>query len=203
MENAEAGSRARALGMEWSSYLEWNWKAGVAIIWSKLLCLCESVVSTSIQRLCWTWGSGCLSSSCNLSGPVAYICSSQPRRPLSVSNLVLISSGRLIIITPCSLYVWFHVSVSFQPFTPVCALLAVVSFEAGLVSACWSHTLCRMARGSHLYVICRNVCDRAIIGHSLLRLLITWFPRVKGQIAAACSWLLAFSSLEALDQSPK
>ena len=35
-----------------------------------------------------------------------------------------------------------------------------------------------------------------LLGHPLLRLLIAWFSRVKGQIAAACSWFLIFSSSE-------
>ena len=57
---------------------------------------------------------------------------------------------------------------------------------------------------SHLYVACRSVgdCDqvlwsaKGVLDRSLLRLLIAWFSRVKGHIAAARSWLLTFSSLE-------
>ena len=93
------------------------------------------------------------------------------------------------------------------------------------------------ARGSHLYVACRIVCDRDQVfwstksvldrliawsfpsdavdrlivpfwccwslDRSLLMLLIAWFPRVKGQIAAVRSWLLILRSPWALDWPPK
>ena len=59
-------------------------------------------------------------------------------------------------------------------------------------------------RGSHLHVACRSICDhdqvlwsaKSVLDHSLLRLLIAWFPRVKGHIAAVHPWSMIFSSLE-------
>ena len=61
------------------------------------------------------------------------------------------------------------------------------------------------ARFSHLYVAYSSVCNcdqvfwsakcAWLLDCSLLRLLITWFPKVKGQIAAMCPWLLIFNSL--------
>ena len=60
-------------------------------------------------------------------------------------------------------------------------------------------------RGSRLYVACSSVCDhdqnvclaKSMLDQSLLRLLMAWFSSVKGQIAAAHSWSIDFSSSDA------
>ena len=72
---------------------------------------------------------------------------------------------------------------------------------------CWNNSYVSLqtlissnTRDSHLHVACRSDWDRDqvfwlvknVLDHSLLKYLITWFPWVKGEIAAMHSWLLFF-----------
>ena len=74
----------------------------------------------------------------------------------------------------------------------------------------WLRMLYSTSRGSHLCVACRNFSDHGQVFrslyHSLPRLFIAWFPRVKGQNAAMHSWLLILAvqrSPWSLDRPPQ
>ena len=105
-------------GMKWSNYWEWNWKTGVAIIWSSLLCLLKTLLSL--------WSAHLFNAFVGYEGVAVsqavaiwsvhwrkYAGASWENRHLYPN---LLDHLHWHSDTPCTLYelcVWFHVSVSF------------------------------------------------------------------------------------------